>query len=70
MKKLSVIAAAAAITAATVAPVSAQQNTNDPFVSTQLSLLPALFIVGGAAVVVAVAAASENVDVATGTGTN
>lgn len=53
MKKLSIMAAAAAIAAA---PVAAQE-ANDPFVSTQVSAVPALAIIGGIAVVVAVAAA-------------
>ncbi len=59
MKKLSIIAAAAAIATATAAPVAAQQNTNDPFVSTQaLSAIPVLAVIGGVAVVVAIAAGS------------
>lgn len=53
MKKLSIMAAAAAIAAG---PVAAQE-ANDPFVSTQVSAVPALAIIGGIAVVVAVAAA-------------
>ena len=35
MKKLSIIAAAAALAVATVAPVAAETKTQDPFVSTQ-----------------------------------
>lgn len=35
MKKLSILAASAAIAAAAAAPVAAQENTQDPFVSTQ-----------------------------------
>lgn len=38
MKKLSIIAAAAALAVATAAPVAAENNTQDPFVSTQGSL--------------------------------
>ena len=35
MKKLSIIAAAAALAVATAAPVAAETKTQDPFVSTQ-----------------------------------
>ena len=38
MKKLSIIAAAAALAVATAAPVAAETKTQDPFVSTQGSL--------------------------------
>lgn len=58
MKKLSVIAAAAAISTATAAPVAAQEAPADPFVSTALAGIPALAIIGGVAVIVAIAAAS------------
>jgi hypothetical protein len=53
MKKL-VLAAAAAVAAA---PVAAQQ-ANDPFVSTAAAGIPALAIIGGVAVIVAIAASS------------
>ncbi|WP_164932904.1 hypothetical protein [Tropicibacter alexandrii] len=52
MKKL--IAASTAALAA--APAVAQQA--DPFVSTQLSAVPALAIIGGVAVIIAIAASS------------
>ena len=55
MKKLSIVAAAAAIAAAAAAPVAAQE-ANDPFVSTQVSAVPALAVRGGIAVIVAIAA--------------
>lgn len=58
MKKLSIIAAAAAIAASTAAPVAAQ-DANDPFVSTAgLGVSPLILIAGVAAVVVAVASSS------------
>ena len=55
MKKLSIIAAAAALAAATAAPVAA--GSNDPFVSTQgeIGLTTGLAVVGGMTVVVMVA---------------
>lgn len=56
MKKLSIVAAAAAIAVAAAAPVTAQE-ANDPFVSTQVSVVPAVAIIGGLALIVAVAAA-------------
>ncbi|KUF09615.1 hypothetical protein [Pseudoponticoccus marisrubri] len=59
MKKLSIIAAAAAIATATAAPVAAQENTTqDPFVTTAGAGIPALAIIGGIAVVIAIAASS------------
>ena len=57
MKKLSMIAAAAAIAVASAAPVAAQENTNDPFVSTQDVVTP-LLVLGVAATVIAIASAS------------
>jgi hypothetical protein len=62
MKKISIMAAVAALTVATAAPVLADTKTqNDPFVSTQGSALGAdgttLAIIGGVLVVVAIAAA-------------
>lgn len=58
MKKLSIFAAAAAIAAAAAAPVAAQENTQDPFVSTQgIEILP-LVVIGGVAAIIAIAAAS------------
>ena len=55
MKKLSIIAAAAALAAATAAPVAA--GSNDPFVSTQgeIGFTTGLAVVGGMAVVILVA---------------
>ena len=52
MKKLF----AASIAALAAAPAVAQEA--DPFVSTQLSAIPALAIIGGVAVIVAIAASS------------
>ncbi|SNS11428.1 hypothetical protein [Antarctobacter heliothermus] len=57
MKKLSIIAAAAAIAAVAAAPVAAQENTQDPFVSTAGPEIPALAIIGGIALIIAIAAA-------------
>lgn len=57
MKKLSILAAAAALAAATAAPVAA--GSNDPFVSTQGSLLGAsagMAVIGVVAVGLIVAA--------------
>ncbi|MDA7423313.1 hypothetical protein [Thalassococcus lentus] len=53
MKKL-IIAAAAAVAAA---PLAAQQ-ANDPFITTDAGGLPALAIIGGIAVIIAIAASS------------
>ncbi|MGP6088733.1 hypothetical protein [Antarctobacter jejuensis] len=58
MKKLSIFAAAAAIAAAAAAPVAAQENTQDPFVSTAGPAMLPLVIIGGFATVFAIAAAS------------
>jgi hypothetical protein len=58
MKKLSILAASAAIAVAAAAPVAAQE-ANDPFVSTQVSTVPALAIIGGLAVIIAIAAADS-----------
>ena len=63
MKKLSTFAAAAAIAASAALPVAAETKTNDPFVSTQNGgFPPAIAIVGGIAVVVAIAGASSGTD--------
>lgn len=59
MKKLSIIAAAAAIAAVAAAPVVAQENTQDPFVGTQAAPEGYVWvIIGGVATLVAIAAAS------------
>lgn len=47
MKKLSILAAAAAIAAAAAAPVAAQENTQDPFVSTAGAGIPAIAVIAG-----------------------
>ncbi|MBV2359321.1 hypothetical protein KUH32_06025 [Thalassococcus sp. CAU 1522] len=60
MKKLSIFAAAAALAAATAVPVSAEEKSNDPFLSTQLSAVPALAIVGGAAFIAVIVAGSSS----------
>ena len=52
MKKLSILAAAAAMAAATAAPVAA--GSNDPFVSTQGELGLGLGVVGAVTVAVIV----------------
>ena len=58
MKKLSMLAAAAAIAAAAAAPVAAQENTQDPFVSSAgIETLP-LVVIGGIAAIIAIAASS------------
>ena len=58
MKKLSIFAAAAAIAASAAAPVVAQEATNDPFVATQTAEIPALAVIGGMGVLIAIAAGS------------
>ncbi len=58
MKKLSILAASAALAASLAAPVTAQEATNDPFVATQGAAIPALAIIGGMAVVLTIAAGS------------
>ncbi|GAA4218367.1 hypothetical protein J4E08_14335 [Sagittula sp. NFXS13] len=62
--KFAKIAAVALLAAA---PFAASAQEADPFVSTQLSAIPALAIIGGVAVVVAVAAAESKSDSSTGT---
>ncbi len=58
MKKLTTLVVAAAMTAATAAPLAAQeQPTNNPFVSTQSIFLP-LLVIGGTATVIAVVAST------------
>ena len=57
MKKLAIVLAATA-TMAAAAPAVAQEAPADPFVATQGVAITPLVIIGGAAVVVAVAAAS------------
>lgn len=57
MKTLAKIALVATLAAAPFA-ASAQQ-ANDPFVSTQVSTVPALAVIGGLAVLLAVAAADS-----------
>lgn len=55
MSKFAKFAAVAALAAAPFA--ASAQEANDPFVSTQVSAVPALAIIGGMAVVIAIAAA-------------
>ena len=57
MKKLSTLAAAAAVAVAAAAPVAAQ-DANDPFIATQMAEIPALAIIGGVGVLIAIAAGS------------
>jgi polyisoprenoid-binding protein YceI len=58
MKKLSIIAASAAIAAAAAAPVAAQENTQDPFVSSAGVEIMPLVVIGGVAAIIAIASAS------------
>ncbi len=59
MKKLSILAAAAAIAAAAAAPVAAQENTQDPFVSSAgVETLP-LVVLGGVAAIIAIVASTS-----------
>lgn len=59
MKKLSILAAAAAFAATTAAPVVAQEVTVDPFVSTMSHTAGSgLGIVAGVFTIIAIAAAS------------
>lgn len=58
MKKISTIAAVAALAFAAAAPVAADEKKADPFVSTQGSTT-ALAIVGGLSAVILIAAATE-----------
>lgn len=55
MKTLAKLAVVATMAAAPFAATA--QEANDPFVSTQVSAVPALAVLGGMAVIVAVAAA-------------
>lgn len=54
MKTLAKLAVVATLAAA---PLAATAQEADPFVSTQVSAVPALAVLGGVAVIVAVAAA-------------
>jgi hypothetical protein len=65
MKKLSIIAAAAALAVATAAPVAAETKTQDPFVSTQGSLE----LGAGGAGIAAVAAVALLIAIASTDGT-
>lgn len=67
MKKLSTIAAAAAIAASAAVPVAAETKTNDPFVSTQGIEISPLVIIGGAGFIVGIAAAVGENDNSGGT---
>jgi hypothetical protein len=58
MKKLSTIAAAAAIAASAAAPVVAETKSQDPFISTQGAEISPLLVVGGIAAVVVIASAA------------
>ncbi|ETA50387.1 hypothetical protein [Ponticoccus alexandrii] len=55
MKTLAKLAVVATLAAAPLAATA--QEANDPFVSTQASAVPALAVLGGMAVIIAVAAA-------------
>lgn len=61
MKKLSLVAAAAAIAVSFAAPVAAQEApvVADPFVATQgVEILPIIVVAGAAATIIAVATSS------------
>jgi hypothetical protein len=61
MKKLSILAVAAAFAAATAAPVSAESKAQaDPFVSTQMAGGVTLAVIGGVTLLVVLAASSSD----------
>ncbi|KUF09294.1 hypothetical protein [Pseudoponticoccus marisrubri] len=58
MKRITAAALAATLFAATPALAQEAPSTNDPFVSTAGAGIPALAVIGGMAVVIAIASAS------------
>lgn len=58
MKKLSILAASAAIAASTAMPVVAETTTQDPFIATQGPEFNPLLVLGGLTALAAIAASS------------
>ena len=59
MNRFTILAAVAAIAAGTAAPVAAQQNAQDPFVSTAGAEVLPLIVIGGVAAIIGIVGASS-----------